>query len=75
MGRAQEIDNELKREGFPMLLKSGEACQALRCARSTLSVLTKDGLLKPTRLQRDLRFRRSQIAEYLASGMEQSDSE
>lgn len=73
MGRADEIENELKREGYSMLLKSSEACAALNCARSTLSKLIIDKQLHPTRLARDLRFRRSDIANYLASGEEDGD--
>jgi len=68
MGLADDINAELKREGYSMLLTSSEACAALNCARSTLTVLVKDKVLHPTRLARDLRFRRSDLAKYLASG-------
>lgn len=72
---ATELNEELKGEGFPMLMRATETCKALNCARSTLTKLVRDKVLKPTRLARDLRFRRSDVARYLASGEESDESD
>lgn len=66
--RIHEHERILRDEGMGPYLTTGQVQQVLNCDRSTVYRLKSDGKLTPTRVERDLRFTRRDVARYLAMG-------
>lgn len=61
-------DETLARAGYGPYLRTREVAQALNIRRETVSRLVQDGKLHATRLNRELRIPRVELARFLALG-------